>query len=88
MTPKVEYWVMRVLTDEDGPVTLDRCTPASTIAINSLCMLGHMAILPDRTIAEPVEVFEAEALAHKHRAELVREYPREDFRVVMNADMA
>jgi len=89
-----EWWVMRVWTRwVDGrryAVCYDDCSTAVQIAINAGIALGKLAILPGGIVAEPVEVFdgvEGQVGAHARRETEALAHPREDFRVVMNADV-
>lgn len=43
-------------------------------------------MLPDNSIAEPVEVFDDELQAHAHREVMRKRHPGEDFRVILNSD--
>lgn len=88
MTPRVEYWVMRVLLHQGRPLQLDLLAPGVRIAATKCIDAGTLAMLPDGCIVEPVEVFDEEARAHEHRALLVEKHPHDDFRVVLNADVA
>lgn len=87
-----EFWVMRVLM-HDGPrgavqLTLDTVmTMPARVAVNACIAAGKLAVLPDNTIAEPVEVFDTEQEAREHRRKLQAAHPSTDFRVVMNADV-
>ena len=87
--PRVEYWVMRVMLHQGRPVqlSLDSMSPGAYVATLALVNTGSLATLPDGSIVEPVEVFESEVEAHAHRERLRHQYPREDFRVVLNADV-
>jgi len=87
--PNVEYWVMRVMLHQGRRVQLDIMSPGAAIATLALVNTGDLAMLPDGSIAEPMEVFEgvnAELRAHAHREELQKKNPREDYRVILNAD--
>lgn len=87
--PRTEFWVMRVMLYQGRPVqlSLDSMTPGAYVATQALVNTGSLALLPDGSIAEPVEVFDVELEAHAHRERLRRQYPGEDFRVVLNADV-
>jgi len=78
---------MRVLLHQGVPVQLDLMTPGARIACEACIMTGTLAMLPDGSIAEPVEVFDAEEMAHEHRRQLVVKHPGVDFRVVISADV-
>jgi hypothetical protein len=86
---KPEYWVMRVCralrTNE--PIVFSQCDAATQITVNALAYLGKLCIMPDGTVTEPIEVFDVEADAQAHRLFCRRRWPREDFRVVINADV-
>ncbi len=85
---KPEFWVMRVLLHQGRqPVQLDMMTPGAYLATQALIAAGSLAMLPDGSICEPVEVFEIEHDAHAYRAKLAGEHPGEDFRVILNADV-
>jgi len=84
---KCEWWVMRVLLHEGAPVQLDLMTPGARIACEVVIATGSLAMLPDGSICEPVEVFDSEAPAHAHRAILLARHPGSDFRVIVNADV-
>lgn len=90
MVPRVEYWVMRVVLHRGA-----RCAGQMDL-LSGISTAGHIAyarpsdgfvLLGDACIAEPVEVFEDEESAHRHRDELRAKHPVEDFRVIMNGDM-
>lgn len=87
MTPKAEYWVMRVLLHQGRPVQLSMMTPGALLATTMAVNAGTLAMLPDGSICEPVEVFDDEPLAHEHRRTLMERHPGTDFRVVLNADV-
>lgn len=79
---------MRVLLHQGRqPVQLDMMTPGAYLATQALIAAGSLAMLPDGSICEPVEVFDHEAAAHEHRAQLQAQHPSEDFRVILNADV-
>lgn len=86
---KPEYWVMRVLYHNGAQLSLDA---ASALPIASQVMScierGALALLADNVIAEPVEVFESELDARAHRAQLMKQHPTTDFRVILNADVS
>lgn len=83
-----EYWVMRVLLHQGRvPVQLDMMSPGAYVATQALIASGSLAMLPDGSICEPVEVFDDEPAAHAHRAKLAEKHPGEDFRVILNADV-
>jgi hypothetical protein len=73
--PVVEYWVMRVVLHHGRPRTM------------ALVNRGTYAQLPDGSIAEPVEQCSTEHAAHEARERLKRDNPREDYRVIINADV-
>ena len=61
-------------------------TPGAYLATTALIASGQLALLPDDSIAEPVEVFTRELDAHAHREKLMRDNPGSDYRVILNAD--
>lgn len=83
---------MRVLI-HNGPrgavqLTLDvAMTLPARVAVNACIATGKLAVLPDNTIAEPVEVFEDESEARAYMGIMKRNHPSTDFRLVMNADV-
>lgn len=88
-----EWWVMRVWTRwHEGKryvVHYDDCSAAVKITIGAALALDKVVVLPDGSIAEPVEVFDGvdgQVNAFARRELLLRAHPGEDFRVVMNAD--
>lgn len=88
-----EFWVLRALLHQHGkargrPVNLDHCTPASMVAVLALVNTGDYVLLPDGTICEPVEVYVSQVDAEAEREKLALTYPAEDFRVIMNLDVA
>lgn len=79
---------MRVMLHQGRqPVQLSMMTPGAYVATQALIADGSLALLPDGSICEPVEVFDLEADAHAHRAQLAAKHPAEDFRVILNADV-
>jgi hypothetical protein len=85
---------MRVLLHERGtrfgrPVQLSlaHMSPGALVATAALVNTGDLALLPDGSIAEPVEVFDREVDAHAHREKLMRDCPGQDFRVILNSDV-
>jgi hypothetical protein len=70
------------------PVQLDMMSPGAYVATLALITAGSLAMLPDGAICEPVEVFRDEESAHEHRAQLAAKHPREDFRVLLSADVS
>lgn len=81
-----EYWVMRVMLHQGRQVQLNLLTPTSRASVQVAIDKGALALLPDNSIAEPVEVFAAEIDAHAYREALRKKHPNEDFRVILNAD--
>lgn len=77
---------MRVLLHQGARVTLANMTPSASIAVIACINTGSLALLPDNSIAEPVEVFASEMDAQAHREKMVRDNPGQDFRVVLNAE--
>lgn len=90
--PRPEYWVMRVLM-HNGPhgavqLTLDiAMTLPARVAVNVAIASGKLAVLPDDSIAEPVEVFDTESEARAYMGILKKQHPSTDFRLVMSADV-
>lgn len=82
-----EYWVMRVMLHQGRPVKYEQMDLLTNLSTRALVSAGDLAMLPDGSIAEPVEVFDDEMAAHAHREKLRRDNPREDFRVIINADI-
>lgn len=66
-------------------VQLELLTDTSRATLQVAIDRGALAVLPDNSIAEPVEVFEDEVDAHAYRETLRRKHPDEDFRVILNA---
>lgn len=87
---KQEYWVMRVMLHQGKRVqlSLDFMTAPAMAATVALINLGEYALLPDNSIAEPVQGFDEECDSHALREKLARENPAEEFRVVMTMDVA
>lgn len=85
MNVKNEYWVMRVMLHQGRKVQLELMTPTSRATIQVAIDKGALAMLPDNSIAEPVEVFADEVDAHAYRETLRKKHPDEDFRVILNA---
>lgn len=83
-----EFWVMRVLLHQGRKVQLDLLTDTSRASVQVALDRGALALLPDGSIAEPVEVFSDELEAHAYREALRKKHPSEDFRVIMNGGMA
>ncbi len=81
-----EYWVMRVMLHQGRKIQLDLLTETSRATVQVALDKGALAMLPDNSIAEPVEVFAEELDAHAYREALRKKHPNEDFRVIMNAD--
>lgn len=78
---------MRVLLHQGRKVQLDLLTPTSRADVQVNIDNGKLAVLPDGSIAEPVEVFDEELPAHSHREKLRAKHPGEDFRVILNGDV-
>lgn len=94
---KVEFWIMRVVLHQGRRLKLtSEMTPSARLAVMACVSAGKLAVLPDNSIAEPVECFEsdssqdgqadAQTRAREHMVKLQREHPDEDFRLVLNAD--
>lgn len=81
-SPRVEYWVMRRVCEAGR-----KMTPAAHVAMMTLVNTGKLAMLPSGDIVEPVEVFDTEHEAVTHAEVCRRRFPREDFRVIMNAEV-
>lgn len=81
---KPEYWVMRVMLHQGRKVQLELMTATSRATIQVQLDRGALAMLPDNSIAEPVEVFDDEVDAHAYRETLRRKHPDEDFRVILS----
>jgi len=79
----IEYWVMRVTLPHGRPRTA-----SAQIAALALVGTADWCLLPSGDFCEPIEVYESEQAAHEHARELQRKAPAEDFRVIMNADVA
>jgi hypothetical protein len=75
---------MRVMLHQGRKVQLELLTETSRATIQVAIDRGALAMLPDNSIAEPVEVFEDELDAHAYRETLRRKHPAEDFRVVLS----
>lgn len=84
---KPEYWVMRVMLHRGRKLQLDLLTDTSRATVQAAIDRGALALLPDDSIAEPVEVFDDELQAHAHREALRKKHPAEDFRVILNSPM-
>jgi hypothetical protein len=69
-------------------VQLALLPPGVAASVSAEVEAGGLALLSDGSICEPVEVFDNEHDAHRHRGELASRHPAEDFRVVMTADVA
>lgn len=85
--PITEYWVMRVMLHQGRKVQLDLLTETSRATVQVEIDRGALALLPDGSIAEPVEVFSDELDAHAHREALRKKHPDEDFRVILNSSV-
>jgi len=86
--PNVEYWVMRVMLHQGRRVQLDMMRPGAFIATIALVNTGDLVMLPDGSIAEPVEVFGVEMDAHARREKLMRDNPGSDYRVILNGNVS
>lgn len=84
---KQEFWVMRVLLHRGRKVQLDLLTETSRATVQVAIDRGALALLPDSSIAEPVQVFDVELDAHAYREQLRRKHPSEDFRVILNGGL-
>jgi hypothetical protein len=83
--PSTEYWIVRVLVHHGRKVQLSWLTPGERSATQAEIDAGSFLMLGDGCIAEPVERCDEEPKAHERREELRKEFPKEDFRVVMLA---
>lgn len=83
------YWVMRVMLHEGKKVQLSLAfmSPGALEATTALINTGELALMPDGSIAEPVEGYLEEHNAHAAREKLQAQYPAEDFRVVITMDV-
>lgn len=83
---------MRVLLHQGPrgcvPVQLDMMTPGARIACEVCINTGTLAMLPDGSIAEPVEVFDTDVEAREHRTQMLAKWPELDLRIILNADVA
>lgn len=75
---------MRVMLHQGRKVQLDLLTETSRATLQVALDRGALAVLPDNSIAEPVEVFEDELDAHAYRETMRKKHPAEDFRVVIS----
>jgi hypothetical protein len=69
-------------------IKLSDMMPGHQVATLVSIAAGKFCLLPDGCIAEPAEVFDRQEDAHSHRDQLAREYPSEDFRVVLNSSVS
>lgn len=53
----------------------------------AMVVANELVCLPDGCIAEPVEMFHEQEVAHQHRAKLLSDNPGQDYRVVLNSDV-
>lgn len=83
----VEYWVMRVILHHGRKVQLDLLQPTERAEVTARLDNGALVMMPDASIAEPVEVFSDELEAHAHREAMRKKHPAEDFRVILNGDV-
>lgn len=70
-------------------VLLADCSAAVQVAVNVGIAAGSVAILPGGIVAEPIECYvgaDGQVNAHARREYESKQYPLEDFRVVMNVD--
>lgn len=85
--PRMEYWVMRVVLRQGRAAQLDLFSGVdATGTLRFAKPSDGFVMLPDNSIAEPVEVFDVEERAHEHREALRAKHPADDFRVIMNGD--
>jgi hypothetical protein len=75
---------MRVMLHQGRKVQLELMTATSRATIQVALDRGSLAMLPDNSIAEPVEVFDDELDAHAYRETLRKKHPDEDFRVILS----
>lgn len=84
----VEYWVVRVALHKGRKHARQ---PDLLIGVTEEGIEGcayvedGFILLPDGNIAETIEMHAEEPAAHEHRERLRKQYPGEDFRVIMNA---
>jgi hypothetical protein len=84
---RTQYIVSRVLLHEGRKVQLQMLPDGVASSIQAEVDAGGLALLPDGSIVEPVQVYAEEPPAHEHRDRLAALYPDEDFRVVMTSEM-
>jgi hypothetical protein len=75
---------MRVMLHQGRKVQLELLTETSRATLQVALDRGALTVLPDNSIAEPVEVFEDEVDAHAYRETLRKKHPNEDFRVILS----
>jgi hypothetical protein len=86
--PITEYWVMRVLYHNGRQLAMDsQMTTAAYLSVSALVATGDLCLLPDNTLAEPVECCRSEEEAHELRQKMRHDNPGVDFRVVLNASV-
>lgn len=91
--PRIEYWVVRVVLHQGrrSASQMDLFAGVDSAGrVQYAKPSDGFVMLPDNTIAEPVEVFDgvgAEEAAHRRREVLRTQHPAEDFRVILNGDM-
>jgi hypothetical protein len=68
------------------PKKLSHFTAGDQIAVMARVSRNELCVLPDDCIAEPVEVYEAQEVAHDMRNKLASDDPSNDYRVVLNTD--
>jgi hypothetical protein len=86
----VEFWVMRVLLHpgpQRRPVTFNTLPNNEHAAAMAHVARGDLTVLPDNSIAEPVEMFSSQLEADGHREQLQLAMPGEDFRVILNSSV-
>lgn len=78
----IEYWVMRIALHAGPAVAHQLSFPSMQEDIAR----GRFALHPDGHIMEPIEIFRTEEEAHEFRAKMLRDDPKVDYRVIINAD--
>ena len=86
----VRYYVVRVLLHPGAhprkvPVRFSDMDPITKVSVLAMVQAGDLVTLPDGCIAEGVREHTNEVDAHGDREVHAREYPDEDFRVVLTS---
>ena len=81
--------VLQVETPSGGmrPVRDADMAPGVKAEVLARASAGSIAVLPDGSYAEPVEEFPSDSLAHARREALAAQFPREDFRTIVNTNL-